>query len=184
MKGLEVSQSQQNDYQSYNVTINISYIFNGMKWVSWELLKMNIRKATEQETCYILDHSLEVMEEATMGKVKPLKEKAEKIMVSTLLEGGYYLVFVENEDICGWIGIGQSYDFYSGEVIGMIPELYVLPKYRKQGIAKKLCKTACERFKHEGYNSVQLNVFAGNGAKKLYEKLGFEDISILMGRQF
>src|SRR5699024_6380818 len=111
MKGLEVSQSQQNDYQSYNVTINISYIFNGMKWVSWELLKMNIRKATEQETCYILDHSLEVMEEATMGKVKPLKEKAEKIMVSTLLEGGYYLVFVEMKIFVGGLGLVNHMTF-------------------------------------------------------------------------
>src|SRR5699024_6161934 len=149
-----------------------------------ELLKMNIRKATEQETYYILDHSLVVMKEATMGKVKALKEKAEKIMVSTLLEGGYYLVYVENEHICGWIGVGQSYDFYSAEIIGIIPELYVLPKYRKKGIAEKLCKAAFERLKHDGYKSVQLNVFAGNHAKKLYEKLGFQDISILMERKF
>ena len=36
------------------------------------------------------------------------------------------------------------------------------------------------QLRSEGYKKVQLNVYAGNHAKQLYEKLGFKDVSTLM----
>lgn len=59
------------------------------------------------------------------------------------------------------------------ENIGIIPELYVKPQFRRQGIAKKLCKEAIKQINAEGLEKVQLNVFSGNQVKQLYEKLGF-----------
>src|SRR5699024_6747401 len=97
-----------------------------------------------------------------------------------LLDGGYYLVYEENQVIKGWIGLGQSYNYFTDEMDGMILELYVLPKYRKKGIAKKLLNDACNRLKNDGFKKVQLNVYSGNPAKYLYERLGFYDVSIMM----
>ncbi|MEH6995148.1 GNAT family N-acetyltransferase, partial [Neobacillus drentensis] len=63
-----------------------------------------------------------------------------------------------------------------------INEMYVLPPYRKQGAAEKLCKAAFIQLRAEGHKKVQLNVYAGSDAKQLYEKLGFKDVSALMSK--
>ncbi|SET67559.1 Acetyltransferase (GNAT) family protein [Oceanobacillus limi] len=141
---------------------------------------MSIRKATFKETQYILDQALVVLKDSSMGFVQPSIEKASQIMTPILADGGYYLVFETNQIIHGWIGVGTIYDFYTDETVGTIPEIYVFPTYRKQGIAEKLMREAFRYLAREGVRKVQLNVFAGNKAKKLYEKLGFHDVSTLM----
>nr|WP_246187708.1 GNAT family N-acetyltransferase [Ornithinibacillus caprae] len=101
-------------------------------------------------------------------------------MAPILADGGYYLIYEKNRTIHGWIGVGTIYDSYSEEVVGTIPEVYVFPAYRGQGVAEKLFHEAFRHLKTENVNKVQLNVFAGNHAKKLYEKIGFHDVSTLM----
>ncbi|WP_068676557.1 GNAT family N-acetyltransferase [Oceanobacillus sp. Castelsardo] len=140
---------------------------------------MTIRKATYRETRKILDHSLEVLKEASMGYVIPTKEKARQ-MVFPFLSDGYYLIYIENNVIMGWIAVASTIDYYSDDTVGIIPELYVLPAYRKQGLAKILCKEALNLLKEEGHTRVQLNVFSGNHIKHLYQKLGFQEVSTLM----
>ncbi|MFZ3579867.1 GNAT family N-acetyltransferase [Virgibacillus sp. DJP39] len=141
---------------------------------------MTIRRATNHETQMILDHCLDVMKEATMGYVAEEKEKALEMITPFLSNGGFYLVYVENKIIKGWIGLGDTIDFFTDEQVGFIPELYVIPQYRRNGIAKLLCQKALIKFKEEGYRKVQLNVFSGNDIKKLYQELGFEETSTLM----
>lgn len=141
---------------------------------------MTIRKATTRETQFILRYASQVMNEATMGYVNTDSYKAQQMMSAIIADGGYYLVYVEDGVIRGWIGIGAAYNFYSEKMEGMIPELYVLPAFRNKGIAEKLCREACRRLENAGYQKVQLNVFARNHAKHLYDKLGFNDVSILM----
>ncbi|KPH79157.1 GNAT family N-acetyltransferase [Oceanobacillus caeni] len=140
---------------------------------------MTIRKATYRETQKILNHSLDVLKEASMGYVIPTKEKARQ-MVIPFLSDGYYLVYIENNVIKGWIAVASTIDYYTDDPVGIIPELYVLPPYRKQGLAEILCKEALKRLKEEGHTKVQLNVFSGNHIKHFYQKLGFQEISTLM----
>ncbi|MEC1524657.1 GNAT family N-acetyltransferase [Neobacillus niacini] len=141
---------------------------------------MTIRKATYEETQSILNYHLQVLKEATMGYVKPSREKAMEMMTPFLNGGGYYLVRVKHNVIQGWVGLGQIIDQNTDETVGFINEMYVLPPYRKQGAAEKLCKAAFIQLRAEGLRKVQLNVYAGNQAKRLYEKLGFTDVSTLM----
>lgn len=144
---------------------------------------MTIRKATYEETRSILNYHLEVLKEATMGYVKPSREKALEMMTPFLTGGGYYLVRVKNNVIQGWVGLGRIIDQNTDETVGFINEMYVLPSYRKQGAAEKLCKAAFIQLRAEGHKQVQLNVYAGNHAKHLYEKLGFTDVSTLMTKK-
>lgn len=141
---------------------------------------MVIRKATSQETNEIIEYAPLVMKEATMGHTQNGKDKALQQISEFLSNGGYYLVYTEDDVIQGWIGVVISYNVYSGEVDPIIVELYVLPGYRKKGIAQRLLENTCKRLKKEGYRRVQLNVFAGNPVKRLYKKLGFYDISTIM----
>jgi len=143
---------------------------------------MAIRRATAEETKQILDYSMVVMKEATVGHVKPDKKLTEQLMLPILKEGGYYLVHTENNVIQGWVGVGWQFDMYKQDLVGMIIEMYVLPAYRKRGIAEKLCIEAMRKLKEAGFKRVQLNVFAGNHAKHLYEKLGFHDVTTIMER--
>ncbi|RST61660.1 GNAT family N-acetyltransferase [Siminovitchia terrae] len=144
---------------------------------------MTVRKSTHRETQKILDFSLQVLKEATMGHVKPKKEKASEMVSPFLDGGGFYLVYIENNEVQGWIGVGETVDYHTDEIVGVIPEIYVLPQYRKRGIAEKLCNEAFKHLEEEGFKRVQLNVFEGNQAKHLYQKLGFQEKVTLMEKQ-
>jgi ribosomal protein S18 acetylase RimI-like enzyme len=144
---------------------------------------MAIRRATYIETQNILNYALIVMHESTMGFVKPTQEKVQFLLSPFLSNGGYYLVYTKHNVIQGWIGIMDMVDNNSDEPIGFINEIYVLPPYRNLGIANKLCITVFNHFKAAGCKQVQLNVYAGNPAKKLYHRLGFEDVSSLMSKK-
>lgn len=139
-----------------------------------------IRKAVSHEIEKILNYSPIVMKESTMGFIEGRKGLTLQMMSQILVDGGYYLVYVDNQVIKGWIGIGRSYNFYTEKMQGIILELYVLPQYRRKGIAEKLLKDASDRLRKTGLKKIQLNVYSGNSAKHLYEKFGFYDISTMM----
>ncbi|MDF2857673.1 MAG: family N-acetyltransferase [Neobacillus sp.] len=141
---------------------------------------MPIRIATPDETQKILNYHMEVIKEATMGFVKPSYAKVSELMAPFFNGGGYYLVRSKDNMIQGWIGVGRLIDQNTDEWVGFINEMYVLPQFRNQGIAEKLCKAAFTQLKIQGFSKVHLNVYSGNPAKRLYQKLGFQDVSTLM----
>lgn len=138
---------------------------------------MTIKKATYQENQEILTYAQKVFKESTMGLV----ENQELPLMSSFSEGdGYYLVYSENNVMKGWLGLASTFNFYDGERVGMISEVYVIPEYRRKGIARQLCIEGIKNLKERGHRKVHLNVFVGNGAKQLYQKLGFHEVSRLM----
>lgn len=141
---------------------------------------MPIRKATYLETQTIVNQAPIVLKEATMSYGEPNPEKAHRIVSSFLANGGYYMIYSKDDYIHGWIGVGESFDYYSNKLIGHISEVYVLPSCRGLGVAKKMCEEVFKLLEAQGYTEVQLNVFSGNHAKYLYEKIGFQDVSTLM----
>jgi ribosomal protein S18 acetylase RimI-like enzyme len=138
-----------------------------------------IRKATACEIQKILDYSPIVMKEATMGFSEE-NDSNTAFQAQVLENGGCYLICAVGEMIQGWIGIGYYQHFYSVEPVGILTELYVLPQYRYKGIAESLFESALNMLKKENIKKVQLNVYAGNTIKSLYEKYGFYDVSTLM----
>lgn len=144
---------------------------------------MQIREATDHEIEVILNQSVQVLQEATFGYVNLSVEKALQMVSTSLADGGYYLVYVEDDVICGWIGVGKSYDFFTDQMVGVIPELYVLRKYRQHGVAEKLCKEAFQRLKQAGYDKVLANIFSGNHVKHLAKKLGFNEVYTMLEKE-
>jgi ribosomal protein S18 acetylase RimI-like enzyme len=60
------------------------------------------------------------------------------------------------------------------ETFGVVNELYVLPRFRKKGIGKKLLKECLGRIKAEGLKTARISVLSGDkGAIQIYKKLGF-----------
>ena len=70
--------------------------------------------------------------------------------------------------------------------IGIIEDLFVLPEWRRRGIARYLLHTALAYFQKQGIERVQLELWSANkNAWRLYQKFGFTEVDeteIALGR--
>ncbi|MBU9721829.1 MULTISPECIES: GNAT family N-acetyltransferase [Bacillaceae] len=84
---------------------------------------------------------------------------------------------------CAFLNSGISLD--KGGPYIWLNDLYVLKKYRKQGIARNILLNVLYWAEQEGFNGIELETGVNNIAtKKLYNSLGFYDIvSKRYGRQ-
>ncbi len=77
--------------------------------------------------------------------------------------------------------MGNAIDQITGKRYAHIFLLYVVPEYRRRGIAKKLLKEAENWAKIRGDHQIGLQVFPQNQAAiNLYQKIGFQTQSIMM----
>lgn len=144
---------------------------------------MPIRKATEQEMETIIHHSFDALKESSMGFIPHKQENAWKVTEALLTNGGLYLVYIDDNVLQGWVGVGYTMDAYINEDIGIISEIFVLPPYRNQGKAEELLEAAFQNMVDNGCKKVQLQVFEGNTVIDLYKKLGFYMVASLMERR-
>ncbi|WP_100405828.1 GNAT family N-acetyltransferase [Bacillus solitudinis] len=140
---------------------------------------MLIRRSSNDEFEFIQSHKSQVQHEATMGYVNESNQL--EMDLNTPYQGHYY-VFEHQYTVQGWVLLGETKGPFTNDQSGVILELYVLPAYRKYGVGKMLMNFAIEHFKYQGLKKVQLNVFSGNPARKLYERLGFHEVASLMER--
>ena len=141
---------------------------------------MIIRRANEYEINQLFHWSLSLTEELSSGYMKSNLQLTYEMVSKVLSNGGYYLIAQHGWEVMGWILLGFDQNFYQNKPVGFLYELYVFPPYRKKGVGKLLMNEAIAQLKQAGMNNVQLNVFAGNSAKKMYEKLGFKNVTTLM----
>jgi ribosomal protein S18 acetylase RimI-like enzyme len=138
-----------------------------------------ITKANEKETEKILHYAAQSLFEGTRGNCQLSKEKAIEITKPLVEKGAYYLVIREENNIVGWILIGENTEYFSREKLGFIYELYVFSEYRGRGLSRKLMKAGIKELQ-EKYSEIRLNVFAGNFAKEMYEDFGFIERQVVM----
>ena len=138
-----------------------------------------IRKATEEEIHQILSLAAQSLFEGTRGTCQLSQEKAIEITQPLLDKGAYYLAVKQENVLAGWILIGENTDYFSGEKIGFIYELYIFPEYRGKGLSRKLMKAGIARLQ-EQYKEIRLNVFAGNFAQEMYKEFGFAQRQVVM----
>lgn len=144
---------------------------------------MEIRKPNYLEYKKVLSLSPKALFDGTLGEAKPTDEKVKQLIERLLQKGSYYLIATEGDNLMGWILIGTSKEQFTEKIYGFIYELFVLEKFRGNGISKQLMKTGIEHLKQDRYSEVRLSVYAGNQALKLYEKLGFKNRTITMSMQ-
>ena len=110
-----------------------------------------------------------------------LSEASMRAMSKQLVqEGASYFIYSEDEVIQGFVLVDKKVDALEQKEYGFIYELYVLEAYRNQGIAEALIHFVNDYYKRHNVSEVRLNVYAGNGVKHLYEKLGFRERTITM----
>jgi ribosomal protein S18 acetylase RimI-like enzyme len=138
-----------------------------------------IRTATPYEISMIKNYQSIVQTEATVGYIK--QTDVIPNLNEYFMGPSKYFVLIENGIFCGWVLVGESHHPYKREEsCGMVLELYVFPNLRKFGFGFELMNFAISHFKNRGFKTIQLNVFAGNPASKMYKKLGFKDVATMM----
>lgn len=144
---------------------------------------MEIRKPNNLELKEIIALSPQALFDGTLGGVRATNEKVLNLIEPLLKKGCYYLIATENNELMGWILIGENKDQFTEQLNGFIYELFVKETYRGRGISKELMDVAIEKLREEGYSEVRLSAYAGNDAIKLYEKMGFSLRTISMKLQ-
>ncbi len=138
-----------------------------------------IEKANREETDEIIQYAAQSLFEGTRGNCQLSTEKAIEITRPIVERGAYYLVVKEENNVMGWILIGENTDYFSLEKLGFIYELYVFPEYRGKGLSRKLMGAGIKELQ-KNYSEIRLNVFAGNFAKEMYEEFGFVERQVIM----
>ena len=68
-------------------------------------------------------------------------------LLKSFIESGKYVVYAAIDDrtgaSAGFVALYESYSIYAGGAFGTIPELYVRPAYRQQGVGKALLDAGC-----------------------------------------
>lgn len=140
-----------------------------------------IKEATESELKEIYELAGENRLEATNDRAIDNQMKMLADYEHALKYNAYFLCLKEESTLIGWILIDRATDYLTGRHVGWISDLYVKKAHRNKGYANLLIEEAFREFKNQGYSDVRLNVYAHNEkAIKLYEKIGFKDVSKFM----
>ena len=89
-----------------------------------------------------------------------------------------FFVAEENGKIIGYIegSVFKNYDIFKIKKKGLIDTLYVLPKYRKKGVAKKLVNEILKWFRSKGIKHFTLGTHALHKKAILFWKhMGFKE---------
>jgi ribosomal protein S18 acetylase RimI-like enzyme len=93
---------------------------------------------------------------------------------------GFYGYLNQENALAGYIHLANEWIFKRRH-IATLNELYILPDFRRQGIAAGLIKHCFSLLKNiSGKEQVELHVNSGNfQAVKLYQKLGFSQVATI-----
>ena len=137
---------------------------------------MEIKRISSLESNLVI----ELFDKYRMFYQQPSNIELAKKFIQTRLDNNESVIFVaivKDENQIVPIGFTQLYPkFSSGKAIKIwiLNDLYVEPKYRKQGTGENLIKTALKYAKKDGASYVELSTAVDNyNAQSLYESIGF-----------
>jgi putative acetyltransferase len=96
------------------------------------------------------------------------------------VENAIYFIIEKNDEIYGGAGIKQL-DNYDGNVCEL-QKMYFLPEARGIGLGGKTIEICLQKAKDFGFEKCYLETLPYmEGARKLYKKVGFENLDARMG---
>lgn len=100
-------------------------------------------------------------------------------------EGHIYLLASLEGPASEVVGIVEAsivspYDIFRQKQVVHIHSLYVEPRHRRQGLGRELLEAALRWGLGKGCAEAKLDVLAGNPARKLYERIGFDVFELEM----
>lgn len=107
--------------------------------------------------------------------------------ISTELKADNFKYFIAETSDNGHVGLGGARigaleGIFAPKNIVHISVVYVLPDFRRKGVASKLMLRILDWGRQAGGDYFDLNAVVGNPARSFYEKFGFSDAAINMTR--
>ncbi|MCK6258894.1 GNAT family N-acetyltransferase [Fictibacillus sp. KIGAM418] len=142
---------------------------------------LEFKRASDMEMEEIYELAGENRREATGSQSEDNRQKMIEAYEHSAKFDAYFVCLMDNSTLLGWVMIDKSIDYLTGDEIGWINDLFVKVPYRGKGYSTLLMEEALNEFRKNGYHDVRLNVYTHNEkAMKLYEKIGFKDVSKFM----
>ena len=142
---------------------------------------LSFKVASETEINEIYELAGENRKEATNHVSDDNQQKMIEAYEHSAKYNAYFVCLMNDNTLLGWVQIDKAFDYLTGDEIGWINDIYVKKPYRGKGYSKLLLEEALKEFRKNGYSDVRLNVYSHNEkALKLYEKMGFKDVSKFM----
>jgi ribosomal protein S18 acetylase RimI-like enzyme len=142
---------------------------------------LSFKVASETEISEIYELAGVNRKEATNHDSDDNKQKMIEAYEHSAKYNAYFVCLMDDNTLLGWVQIDKAFDYLTGDEIGWINDIYVKMSYRGKGYSKLLMEEALKEFRKNGYSDVRLNVYSHNEkALKLYEKMGFKDVSKFM----
>jgi len=101
------------------------------------------------------------------------------------LKNDIILVAKDNNNLVGYIW-GSIHERKSHKLskLGYIDELYVVQKFRKQGVVKKLANELFKEFKNKGCNHITTHTdFENDKARQFYEAIGMSVVTLELWKE-
>ena len=109
-------------------------------------------------------------------------ELAVEIAKDAMKNGQVFFVCLDGEKIIGYVYGTVRRDYVEGSEqfedpkVGYIESLYVLPKYRREGVARRLCKMLEDWAGHKGCTEFASDAYASNRRSRAFHKaIGFTE---------
>ena len=146
-------------------------------------MNVSIKRATAEESDLVTELVIELLTEIMDATGEPhfkVDEATFRAQARSLLLNGSYVVLlaseVEDSASLGFVAMFEGAALYTEGVFGVIPELYVRPAFRSQGIGAMLLDQAVAYGTSQGWNRLEvttppLPIFTRTLA--FYEKHGF-----------
>ncbi len=146
-------------------------------------MNVSIKRATAEESHLVTELVIELLTEImdVTGELHfQVDEATIRAQARTFLASNSYVVLlasnVEDFASLGFVALFEGYALYTEGVFGVVPELYVRPAFRSQGIGAMLLDHAAAYGKSQGWNRLEVTTpplphFARTLA--FYEKHGF-----------
>jgi len=155
------------------------------------LSEITIRRAREDELEVIKEMSveqtiLELDEDEMQEKERIMRDGMKRLEVFLKKEGNEFYVaeIGDKGGMAGFVWFGVSERPFSGNKVGWVYEILVLPTYRGKGVGEALMKHALQVSRERGFGQAGLMVNSKNRvALSLYEKLGFQTEYRVMTRR-
>lgn len=141
---------------------------------------VSIRRAGESDVSRVLVLAREFMHGIAID------EERVSILKDSLKDSDYELWVAEvNGEMAGFIDLWVIRDFCHGGKLSYIQNLYVAPKYRRQGVGSKLLQKIIDRAEEKGVLEIHVVTgFDNEPAIRLYKRYGLTKESLQLEKEF
>lgn len=143
-------------------------------------MPFTIRPYTPSDQDFILDllprlSAIDLPPRRTRAELDEYNQAAmQKAMGQMPADAALLVARDEAQTPAGFIYLTTESDYFTGDKLGYISDLAVVPKFEGQGVGRLLMSAAEDWAREKGYRVLTLDVFAGNErARRVYEKLGY-----------